>query len=199
MSLIVPAFATHYFVTGRQPFLNLSDLGAHELEAVLDQLNEERDAGRSHRVFGSKYMELRRRTEAKMRRLFVDRGGHVERDSPHYFVLGESAWFAALSPSMQSVRVDLVDLPSQSTSVTYPDSFVSMRCGIDFGLPDFEQPYHEQVFSLDELPGLVADYGLPDDEADGDYQGYEFRKLEKFIEIQVWTDDGIVGLSPSVA
>ena len=113
----------------------------------------------------------------------------MERSSPHYFVLGTSGWFEGLSPNMASVRVDLDDLPAEFTSITYPDSVVAMRCGIDFGLPDVAKPYHDQVFLLDELGGLTEKYGLPDGRADDGYDGYESREFEKFIEIQVWTDD----------
>ena len=31
--------------------------------------------------------------EERLRQLFLERRGQVDRESPHYFVLGESAWF----------------------------------------------------------------------------------------------------------
>lgn len=114
----------------------------------------------------------------------------------HYFVLGHSQWFESLSPHMRAVRLDLDRFPLESASVTYPDSVVAMRCGTEFGLPDTFEPYHDQVFRLDEIPDLVAQYGLPDDRADEDYVGYEFRDFEKFIEIQLWTDTPIQRLLP---
>ena len=187
-----PTFASHYYVAGRPPFLNLSDLSEEDLASVLSQLNDERATGRSHRSFGKRYMELRRRTEAKLRGLFLARGGVIERPNPHYFVLGECRWFAALSSDMRAVHIDLVDLPRESTSITYPDSFVAMRCGIDFGLPDLDRPYLEQAFFLDELHELVESFGLPDDRPDENYAGYELRDFEKFIEIQVWSDDPVL-------
>ena len=174
---------------GRPPFLNLSDLGEDELASVIADLGREHVEGRSQRTFERRYMDLRRQTEARLRELFTGRGGKMQRSSPHYLVLGTSGWFQALSPTMRSVAIDLADLPAASTSITYPDSVVAMRCGVDFGLPDIEKPYHDQVYLLGELPDLIARYGLPDDQADEDYSGYEFREFEKFVEIQVWNDD----------
>ncbi len=94
---------------------------------------------------------------------------------------------------MNAVQLSLEDLPAKSTSITYPDSVVSMGIGVEYGLPDSPRPYHGQVFFLDELPDLVAEFGLPDD-GTGDYDGYAFREFEKFIEIQLWIDDPIVSI-----
>ena len=94
---------------------------------------------------------------------------------------------------MHAVQLSLDDLPAASTSITYPDSVVSMGVGVEYGLPDLPRPYHGQVFFLDELPALVAEFGLPTDES-GDYDGYASREFEKFIEIQLWIDDPIVSV-----
>lgn len=187
--MAVPDFATHYFVESRSPFLNLSDLDPDDLDRVVADLGRERTEGRSQRTFGRRYMDLRRQTEARLREHFAARGGVMPRSSPHYFVLGTCGWFEALSRDMASVEVALDTLPAASTSITYPDSVVAMRCGAAFGLPDIAKPYHDQVYLLDELPDLIARHGLPDGSADDEYGGYEFREFEKFVEIQVWTDD----------
>jgi hypothetical protein len=59
----------------------------------------------------------------------------------------------------------------------------------EFGLPYQVQPYHGHVFRLGDLADLVERYGVPDAPADADYDGYEQREMEKYIEVQVWTDD----------
>lgn len=191
----VPEIVTHYFMRGRPPFLNLSDLESDELDGVIADLGREHAEGHSGRAFGRRYMDLRRQTEAKLRDRFAARGGVMHRSSPHYFVLGTCGWFEALSPNMKSVDIRLDALPTASTSITYPDSVVAMRCGPAFGLPDIVKPYHDQVFLLDELPGLIARYGLPDGGVD-EYEGYEFREFEKFVEVQVWTDDVLEMVAP---
>jgi hypothetical protein len=61
--------------------------------------------------------------------LFVEAGGRPEWRSPHYFILGESPWFRGLAVNMKNVRLPLMALPHDQTSVTYPDSFAAMEVG----------------------------------------------------------------------
>ncbi|MDX6600471.1 MAG: hypothetical protein QOE87_4358 [Gaiellales bacterium] len=187
----VPSYATHYHLAGRAPFLNLSDLCLVDLEAVLAGLEQGRRASGSQRVFGRRYMELRRRTEARLHELFVAAGGRPERSSPHYFVLGSSRWFEGLATDMQQVVLDLTRMPAAVTSCTYPDSFAAMGFGRDYGLPSEPRPYHGRVFSLADIPSLIARHGLPYDVPDADYDGYQQRPFEKYVEVQLWSDEPV--------
>jgi hypothetical protein len=184
----LPSFATHYYLGSRRPFLNLSDLSEAELARVLGELNQQGAASSSKRIFGRRYMELRRLTEAKLRRLFIEAGGQPERYAPHYLILGQSEWFKGLSPDTQELRIPLSQLPTHVTSATYPDSFTAMAYGPQFNLPYEPKPYHEKAFRLEELSALVQEYGLPRDEDGHGYDGYSQRPFEKYIEIQVWSD-----------
>jgi hypothetical protein len=182
---------THYYLSDRRPFLNLSTLAAPDLDAALEELRSLRQAGGHERVFGKRYMEMRRLTEQKLRRLFAATGGVMQRQSPHYFVLGESEWFGGLARNMKSVVLPLAVLPPAATSFTYPDSFTAMALGPRFGLPYAPRPYHDQVFPLARLDAIVQQYGLPDDAPRSDYAGYTQRPFEKYIEVQLWTDDPV--------
>jgi hypothetical protein len=186
---------THYHVNGRAPFLNLSDVAENELNEVVRDLERERAQGASARVFGRRYMELRRRTEDKLRTLFIEVGGRPERDAPHYFVLGSSAWYRGLSYGMREVVLPLDRLPSDVSSFTYPDSFTSMALGPHYGLPQEPRPYHERVYRLEELPEVIDVYGLPADEV-GEYDEYQHRVFEKYIEVQVWSDEPLRAFLP---
>ena len=183
----VPAEVRHYHRRTRRPFLNLSDLDESTLATVIEGLADERRRGANQRVFGRRYMELRRRTEAMMRERFVERGGQPERTAPHYFVLGTSAWFEGSAIDIASVTLRVDELPAASTSFTYPDSFTAMGLVADYGLPYEPRPYHGQVFRLDELEAVVAEYGLPV-EPDDEYDGYADRPFEMYIEVQLWSD-----------
>ena len=187
----VPAFVTHYHLPDKSPFLNLSDLAGAELEAVLRDLEARRVRAGLRRVFGPRYMELRQLTEARLRHLFIQAGGSPSRVSPHYFVLGECEWYRALSPEMSEVVLPLAALPSNVTSVTYPDSLTALGLGAQFGLVRAQRSYHDRVFRVEQLPDLVATHGLPLGEIDDAYEGYHRREFEKYIEIQVWSDDPI--------
>ncbi len=191
--MTLPDVITHYHSKVDRPFQNLSDLGPDELSEVLKNLKQRRaDNPGYKRMFGKLYMDFRRRTEAKLRDLFEARGGEPERQSPHYFVLGECAWFSGLYPDPDTVKLDWPSLPKKAVSFTYPDSFVAMRLGPDYGLPpDPLEPYHERVYFMDELANVVAEHGLPDGDVDETYEGYHKRKFEKYIEVQVWTDQPV--------
>lgn len=152
-------------------------------------LDERRAVSESKRVFGSRYMELRALTEQRLYELFVKAGGRPKRKAPHYFVLGSSEWYRGLSPDTSEVVVLLDELPSEATSFTYPDSFTAMGFGPRFGLPQEPRPYHEHVFRMEQLPEIVARYGLPDD--DDSYEGYHHQVFEKYIEVQVWSDEPV--------
>ena len=189
----LPDVITHYHSQTDRPFQNLSDLKPDELAEVLEKLKQRKaDNPNYKRVFGKRYMDFRRKTETKLRDLFEARGGKPKRQSPHYFVLGECAWFSGLYPDPETVKLDWRLLPKEVVSFTYPDSFVSMRLGPDYGLPpEPVQPYHERAFLMDELADVVAEHGLPEGDADEEYEGYHNRRFEKYIEVQVWTDDPV--------
>jgi len=186
---LVPTQVRHYHRASKRPFANLSDLDDDELGSVIPALVAERRSGEHRRAFGRRYMELRRRTEAKMRDLFIRAGGRPERRAPHYFVLGESRWFEGLADDMRAVVLELAQLPDDATSVTYPDSFTAMAIAPEYGLPYEPQPYHEQVFRLRELPAVVDRWGLPEDPVG--YHQYEKRPFEAYIEVQVWSDEPV--------
>lgn len=183
----LPDVVTHYYVPGRPPFLNLSELSDSEWAATRQLLEAERAEGRSSRVFGRRYLELRRATEARLRRLFVAAGGEPERDAPHYFVLGSSMWFRGLARDMQQVVIPLAALPERATSMTIPDSVTAMGLGGDFGIPVESEAHHGRVFRCSEFVDAVQTYGIPEDRP-GSYEGYQYRSFELYAEVQVWSD-----------
>jgi hypothetical protein len=184
----IPDFVTHYHLADRTPFLNLSDLDDAIAEEVMSELSLSRRHGLNHRVFGKKYLAMRRAVEARLLDLFIASGGQPERPNPHYFVLGESAWFRGLAVNMAEVRLPLAALPFNQTSLTIPDSFNAMEVGPRFGLPLEPRPYHGKLYRLNDLEELIERYGLFATTAEDDYSGYESRYAENFIEVQVWSD-----------
>jgi hypothetical protein len=184
---LLPEYVTHYYVPGRPPFLNVSELTDPEWDVTRLVLEAERAAGSSSRVFGRRYLELRRATEATLRDLFVAVGGEPERHAPHYFVLGSSQWFRGLAQDMQELMIPLSALPDTATSMTIPDSVTAMGLGGDFGIPVESRPHHGRIFRLSEFADAVNAYGIPE-EPPGDYAGYQFRSFEMYAEVQVWSD-----------
>jgi hypothetical protein len=187
----LPDYITHYHLPDRAPFLNLSDLDDDRLAAVLSELAT---TGGSQRRFGPAYMRLRRGTERLLRERFLERGGRPIRQSPHYFVLGESAWFRGLYRDAREVRLRLVDLPADQVSFTIPDSITSMGLLARLGHAQPIRPHHGAAFRLDELAEVVERYGRPDSPAPASYDGHQLEEFEHYVEVQVWSDDA-VGLS----
>ncbi len=187
MSSELPDYVTHYYVPGRPPFLNVSELTDGEWKATRPVLESERMAGSSSRVFGRRYLELRRATEAKLRELFVVAGGEPERHAPHYFVLGSSQWFRGLAQDMQELKIPLAALPDAATTMTIPDSVTAMGLGGDFGIPVEPRMHHGRVFRLSEFADAVDAFGIPEDQP-GDYARYQHRTFELYAEVQVWSD-----------
>jgi len=125
---------------------------------------------------------------------FLSLSTRPQRSAPHYFVLGESPWYRGLAAGMQAVTMALGDLPFEMTSFTYPDSFTAMATLAEFGVTYEPRPYHGRVYRLDELADVVDRYGLPVDTTPTVYKAYETRPFEKYIEVQLWSDDPVAGL-----
>lgn len=187
----LPDYITHYHLADRAPFLNLSDLDGDRVAAVLSDLGT---TGGSQRRFGPAYMRLRRGTERLLRERFRERGGRPIRQSPHYFVLGESAWFRGLYRDAREVRLRLDCLPPDQVSFTIPDSITSMGLLARLGHAQPMRPHHGAVFRLDELAEVIERYGRPHSPAAASYDGHQLEDFEHYVEVQVWSDEA-VGLS----
>jgi hypothetical protein len=187
----LPDFATHYYRTSRGPFRNLSDLRGDELRAVVIQLVAERDEGLHERSFGPTYVRMRMIGEERLRQYFADLGGRPERSAPHYFVLGESPWFRGLATDMAEIRIPLSMLPDDQTTVTWSDSFAATKIGPEFGLPHTPAPHHGKVFRLSDIETLFAAYGMPAVDEGLDYRTYLERGPDRFVEVQLWSDEPV--------
>lgn len=185
-------FVTHYHRADRGPFQSLSDVADDDLEPVLAGLAEG-----SRRRFGPRYLALRRATEARAYALFEAAGGRPERRHPHYFVLGESAWFAGLYDDRRAVRIPLAELPPSVTSFTWVDSIAALGLGVSLGVPQPVEEWKQQVHRLDELDELdrSSTGGRATTPASGplDYDGHQWRLVDQYVEVQLWSDDPVRG------
>lgn len=128
------------------------------------------------------YLAIRGELEKRVRQLFIQKGGKPRRERPHYMILGSCPWLLNWYRAGRELRIPLDRFSFEIVSFTYGDTFPAMRYGDG-------KPYRGQVYTLAELEGLVAKYGLPQDwNPDG--------KLgpDRYIEAQVW-DDEVLGIS----
>jgi hypothetical protein len=179
--MLHPSFATHYYLAENGPFKSLSDLAAGADDPVFLELltRYQRDPSYRRR-FGREYIQKRRAIEERVRQLFIAKGGKPRRSSPIYFTLGESRWFRELNAGHQEIRVNLLDLDPETTSITFPDSFVAMTRE--------DKPYFNQVFLLNEIPEIVKRFGMPANDRLLPYDRYWETDFEVYIELQVWAD-----------
>lgn len=171
-------FATHYYRADREPFQSLSDVADSDVEKVLVGLTTA-----SRREFGPRYLALRRATEAKARELFAVAGGRPARHHPHYFVLGESPWFAGLYDNPREVRVPLDQLPLHATSFTWVDSITALGLGRGLGVPQPSEPRKRGLYRLDQLD--LTEAHEPPTRSPTDYDGHQKQLLDHYVEIQL--------------
>lgn len=170
----VPDHLYHYYEASRGPFVSLSELGPEDAEAILGQIRQDGVTFASRRP--SEYLEVRRILEEKLRTLFSAKGGRPRRARPHYLILGPCPWVRDWYRNGAEIRIPLTAVASTVISFTYGDSFPAMRY-------QDGKPYRGQVYTLDELPGLVAKYGLPQEWNPNGEHG-----PDRYIEAQVWDD-----------
>jgi hypothetical protein len=171
---MVPDFLSHYYEASVGPFVNLSDLPLAEAEQHMARIRQE------GQIFASKrsddYLAIRRDLEERVRNLFIQKGGKPVRQRPHYMVVGSCPWLLEWYIDGRELRIPLADFSPDTVSITYGDTFPAMRY-------DDGKPYRKQVYTLDELPGLIEQFGLPQEwNRDGKHGP------DRYIEAQIWDD-----------
>jgi hypothetical protein len=176
--LEVPTELCHYYDEGTGPFRSLSDLPPAAAEELLGRIRAQGETFASRRP--ADYVRVRFELEARVRALFVERGGHPLAPRPHYLTLGPCPWLLGWYRTGRELRIRLADVDSAVVSFTYGDLFPAMR------YPDGLE-HSGRVFRLEELPELIGRFGLPQlVNPDG------ARGPKRYIEAQLW-DDEVVG------
>jgi hypothetical protein len=171
---MTPDFLSHYYEATRGPFRNLSHLAVSEAEEIMVEIQE---AGQVFAAARSvDYLTIRRDLEDQVRVLFIARGGQPLLARPHYMVLGSCPWLLDWYVDGRELRIPMNAFARDRVSFTYGDTFPAMR-------RQDGKPYRGRVFTFDDLPDLLATYGLPK-EWNGDGSGGP----DRYIEAQVWYD-----------
>lgn len=171
---------THYHRSFSKPLRSISALPADEQSAVLDALA--RHEPLPYRLTHHDYVSERHRIEAIMREQFTAKGGRIERDQPHYFVLGRfSLWE---ENGWSKVEVPLDSIPEHSVSFTMTDSFFNYRSTNLRGVAIPPRPYHGALFTRAELPAQLELHGSPGDA----WRTDPTRIFDTYVEAQVWSD-----------
>ncbi len=171
---LVPPVLSHYYEKASGPFRNLSDLPHEQAEQVMTTIRA------SGTIFASKrspdYLVIRDELEARIRRLFIAKGGQPQRSRPHSMILGTSAWLKSWYQDGQELCIPLAEFSPTSVSFTYGDLFPAMRY-------QDGKPYRRQVYLMTELESLIQQFGLPQTvNPDGHFGP------DRYIEAQIWDD-----------
>lgn len=175
---MIPDYITHYYQG--QPFRTLTELAADACEQVLKSLAEREPLPR--RLRSSFYFEQRRRYEALMYEQFLAKGGKPARRHPHYATLGESEIWLKIRP--QALRIPLCELPSESISFTYTDSFGAYVDRDLDGNPIPRKPQYEMLYRREELAALFRNHGWPGDR----WKTEPAWQHDIYVEAQLWDD-----------
>lgn len=177
---VLPAFLTHYYESTCGPLRSLTHLTPEEAEAIQQRIRQEGNRFASRRA--PDYLTVRRALESQIRGLFTEKGGAPRLERPHYFILGDCPWLQSWYVQGCALRLPIASFNPGAVSFTYGDSFPAMRY-------QDGKPYRGKVYTLEELPALVQQYGLPQQwNPDGSLGP------ERYIEAQVWEDDFLTTL-----
>lgn len=171
---MIPDTLYHYYEASRGPFCNLSDLPPDEAEAILNAIRGRGEGFASQRKVD--YLSVRRELEDFVRARFVEKGGLPDRDRPHYMILGKCDWLISWYAHGDVLGIPLNHFDATQVSFTYGDTFPAMRYADD-------KSYRRQVYTLADLPDLIAQYGLPQDWNSDGRNG-----PDRYIEAQLWSD-----------
>lgn len=176
MSLL-PSILTHNYDPARGPFRNICTLAYDEAEHILEDI---RMTGK--RKYKSNYLQRRIATEEWLYAKRTRKLGEPQLAHPIYFFLGE---FYGTDPARPlSIRIPLTAFSRQMITFTYPDSMTSLPLATLIEHQEDRKPYHGQVFTLDEIESVVAEYGMPGNAIDGAGSRYD-----TFIEAQIWDEN----------
>jgi hypothetical protein len=174
---LCPEMIVHYYEASKGSLQSLSDLRLEDAEAILQQIRHEGNVFASKRKID--YLSIRKTLEERIYQLFVEKGGKPKRLRPHYFTLERCYWVKSWYCHGREVQILLKMVDPNVISFTYGDSFPAMRYSDG-------KPYRGQVYILEELSDLIAQYGLPQVwNSEGKYGP------DRYIEAQVWDDQPV--------
>jgi hypothetical protein len=177
----------YYYKKTLEPFRSLMTLSAPEINAFMcAHLPEE---GIFHKN-PEGYIARRKATESWLRQAFCDRGGRPVADHPIYMTLGRSSYIESLGIYTECVQVPLAHFSEETISFTYPDSYVSRWLAETRG-EYFNPEMHGRIFTLTDLPRLLADEAISNDAWKNHTRKYDF-----FIEAQIWDVEPLRAASP---
>ena len=170
----------HFFDRRTGPFRSLTSISPEEAKAVIQTIKQERPDSQCAQRHDH-YVEYRHNCEAILRREFAAKGGVMEKDSPHYMVVGFSPWLSTWFEQSEYIKIPIEEFDLRTVSFTYGDSMPTFSDKCADG-----KEYRKKVYTYEEILEIIDKYGLPQDwNKDGT------KGPERYIEVHVWSDETI--------
>lgn len=170
----------HYYDSTIGPFRSLTEISPDEAKTVLDNIRAAKPNSMCAQRHG-KYVEYRRNCESILRAEFAKKGGIMNRTSPHYMVVEHSPWLSTWYENSAFIKIPVEEFDISTLSFTYGDSMPTFSPSVTDG-----REYRRQLYTYDEILGIIEKYGLPQDWNDDGSHG-----PERYIEVHVWSDETI--------
>lgn len=173
-------FLYHYFEKKIGPFRNLSDLRLEEAQEVMRNIKKDRPLSLAAKR-DENYMKRRTNYETLARNLFIEKGGKPVRKVPHYMVVGECSWLNSWYVEGGYVKIPIEEFDLNTISFTYGDMHPTFSPIVTDG-----REYRKKLYTYEEILRVIDKYGLPQEwNSDGKFGP------ERYIEVQIWSDDVI--------
>ena len=167
----------HYFEKSKGPLLSLSALPVEKAVGIQNCIVAENKTFAAQR--NERYLPRRRELESIVRKLFIEKGGKPEKDTPHYFVIGECPWLATWYEQADFIKIPISELNTQTVSFTYGDTFPTFSPNVTDGME-----YRNTVYTYEEILKIIEKYGMPQDKWDKPVFAQPC-----YVEAQVWSDE----------
>ena len=175
-------FLYHYYDNSIGPFANLSELPMERANEILHQIKTEKPAVQSA-ARDRDYMFRRYMYEDIIKKEFIKKGGTIQRNPPHYMVMGHSPWLSTWFENCRCIKIPIEEFDLNTVSFTYGDSHPTFS---PWPRDDDWKEYRRKLYTYEEILHVIEKYGLPQDWNDDGKHG-----PERYVEAHVWSDETI--------
>ena len=169
----------HYFEKSKGPFLSLSALPMNEAIIIQNELVSENKTFAAQR--NERYLQRRKELEKLVYKLFVEKGGRPQKETPHYFVVGKCPWLATWYEQANYIKIPISEFDLLTVSFTYGDTFPTFSPNVTDGME-----YRNTVYTYHEILKIIEKYGLPQEKWDA-----PIFAQPCYVEAQVWSDEPV--------
>lgn len=173
-------FLYHYFEKSKGPLLSLTALSLDEAIAIQNKLVSEQKTFAAQR--NDRYLTRRHELEKLVRKLFIEKGGMPEKETPHYFVIRECPWLITWYEQADYIKIPIEEFNMRTVSFTYGDTFPTFSPNVN---DDLE--YRRTVYTYEEIIKIIEKYGMPQDK-----WNTPIFAQPCYVEAQVWSDEPVL-------